>query len=139
MEFRTNYKNRPISFENNFEDNLLIDIEPKFKIPFGTIMDDDTITEQSGYETTQQIYESFIRSGINLQAHKLGIETDEVLERMDDIFESYGELDIVEQSAILQNAISRLENLRKEQNEMQEQKEPQTVPENKPQETPQEG
>lgn len=73
------------------------------------IVDDSTLTEQSGYKTTTELYEEMVRAGKMLNAYRLGMSYDEYLEHEDEEpFELRYELDPVEQQEILDDFNIRL-------------------------------
>lgn len=75
------------------------------------VMDDSTITEQSGYKTTEELYEEMIRAGKVLRANRLEVTMDE-LDEIDEFssYETRYELDLVEQDEIVKNFELRLKN-----------------------------
>lgn len=74
------------------------------------VMDDDSITEQQGYMTNQQMYDEMIRSGRQLRAHRLHLTMDELeeLEQEGD-FETHYELDITEQMDVVKRYQERMD------------------------------
>lgn len=73
------------------------------------IVDDSTLTEQSGYKTTTELYEEMVRAGKLLNAHRLGMSYNEYLDHEDEEpFELRYELDPVEQQEILDDYNIRL-------------------------------
>lgn len=88
------------------------------------VMDDGSITEQSGYLDTKELYDSLIRSGRQLRAHRLGVTLEE-LEHLDEegSFELRYELDLVEQEEVIERyeerirEIERLQSLQKNSSE----------------------
>lgn len=87
------------------------------------VMDDDSITEQSGYKTTEELYEEMIRAGRVLRANRLSVSLEE-LEQIEEFssYETRYELDPVEQDQILKDFEERLLNAEEKRKSEQAQK-----------------